>query len=105
MITDFLNWLSVRRYKAPTAVLTLSDDEREELARLLQEPVIQKALIIAEQKRPPLFGDGSADVTLATIRGWEMHRTALLSQVSKPLQRHPISPTFPNRLGEEFSTR
>lgn len=104
---DFFKWLSIRRFTG-CPIFRLNDEERAELAELMNQPVMQKALIIAEQKRPPLFSnDDSADVRLAMIRGWEMHRMALLAQVNAEAKRDqkPLTPTYPFPVGSELNNK
>lgn len=98
----FKFWKLIGRYKQPDQVHRLSDEEREELARLIESPVFQKALIVAEQGRPHLFGNDAPEIYRAQRQGWEMHRTALLMQVNppRPKRQGMPEPTYPRGAGE-----
>lgn len=103
MIQTFVKWFRIRRYTHPGETIQLSDDERAELADLINHPVMQKALMVAETRRPSLFGDSDPSVRLATLQGWELHKYALLGLVSVPGIRKEsvLMPTYPRGLYDE----
>lgn len=80
--------------------LPLVMEEREELIKLLNNPVFLKAWNNAELEKPPVFPGGivpdgpaadSRDAkALARIQGWELHKAALIKQTLEIVPKKAI---------------
>ncbi len=74
----------------------LTAQEKEQLRVILESPVYQKLLSIAENFRPSpscslagsgtrdAFSDARANARLGEIRGWELHIIALFAVINPP---------------------
>lgn len=99
----------MRRTIKKDILAVLSPDEKGKLRTMLNSPLYQKALSIAENFKPSCncanagsgsrdaFSDGRASVRLGEIRGWEQKEVALFALVSTPTEiKEMIEENFPD---------
>lgn len=90
----------------PERISRFSPQELEQLRLILSNPVYQKLLAVAECAKPSpscrgagsaerdAFSDARASARLAEIRGWELHRTALVYALQPKPERQLIKEDF-----------